>query len=140
MQSKKNGRSFVKYNVLEKIAGVDELLFALESTKTPFGDDDFEDLVAKILLIQAAKRHQYGDYIEARDESPYIALFENFTDLKRKYVRLDVAIKRDYSFKDLAEGYLDLAIYGLLGLQLLFHIEENKDVSGPDEPTRSSGA
>jgi hypothetical protein len=129
----------MKYDILEKVAGVDELLFSLESTKTPFSDGDFEDLVEKILLIQAAKRHQYGDYIEARDESPYIALFENFTDLKRKYVRLNVAIKRDYSFKDLAEGYLDIAIYGLLGLQLLFHIEENRSVSGSDESTRSSG-
>ena len=122
----------MKYDKLIEQAGVLDLVKDIEAgLKGQFLiDEDFDSLLRTIRLIQTAKRYQYEDYIEARDPDPKIALFENFTDLKRKYVRLNVAIKRKYSFNDLAEGYLDIAIYGLLGLQLLFHIEEKKDVPG----------
>lgn len=129
----------MKYEILEEFAGVDELIHALESTQTPFHDEDFELLLLTVLNIQGAKRNQYGDYIEAREKSEDIAIFENFVDIKRKYVRLSIAVTKEYSFKDLCEGYLDLAVYGLLGLQLLFHIQERRNVSEPDRPTRPSG-
>lgn len=110
---------------------------------SPKADTDetqqFNMLVSCLMNIYSAKAVHYGSYIKTHgDDSPQLFAVEHFCDIKRKYVRAKTFIERMtrgelVDFTDLLDTYSDLAVYAVMGLQMVFHCRE-KMQGAQDEP------
>lgn len=93
-------------------------------------DIKFFSLALALGEIHSAKGKLYGNYIETHGSEPELmSLTQHFCDIKRKFVRAENYIRlRNEGDKipldDLLDTYSDLAVYGIMGLELIFHILE----------------
>lgn len=116
-----------EFDLLFKRAGIDTL--------KDFGgtsDDIFRSITNVILDIHGDKSFLYGNYIETHGNDPELmCLFEHFSDLKRKFVRAENYIRKradgvNIDIEELLDTYLDLAVYGALGVQLILHLRRRQ--------------
>jgi hypothetical protein len=113
---------------------VESKLLTLAGIKLEKGPHEIDIRFFSVMLalgeIHSAKSKLYGDYMETHGSEPELmALTQHFCDIKRKFVRAENYIRlRNEGDKipldDLLDTYADLAVYGIMGLELIFHILE----------------
>lgn len=90
-----------------------------------------QNLAATLIDICDYKAIGYGDYVDTHSkESIPKAVFQLYSDMKRKYARLDGLVDEmltsndnKVNFRVMKETLSDLSVYGMLGLLLLEEIE-----------------
>jgi len=91
-------------------------------------DPTFDLVLQGIRQIHNGKEVLYGSYMETHGSDPTLfALMEHFADIKRKFVRAETFLKKNMSGQkiglvELFDTYVDIAVYGALGVQLLAHL------------------
>ena len=123
----------MNYDLIEKLSGVEQLEFDLKDV-----NPEFVAIVEKLISVHAGKSLLYGDYIDNRDEKDSVAIFEHYNDIKRKFIRVEnfytrTVIGEQVDIKELIDTYTDLAVYSILGLQLIFHIMEKDNAQRADD-------
>ena len=94
------------------------------------GDDDadFHEILEALGAIHIGKSVLYGDYMETHGSDPELfCLIMHFCDLRRKFLRAENFIHmradgKNISKTELLDTYTDIAVYGMLGVQLLEHL------------------
>lgn len=96
-------------------------------------DRTFDAIISGLKRIHDGKEVLYGNYIETHGKDPELfALMEHFADLKRKYIRAEHIMKRlakgeIINKMELFDTYSDMAVYAVMGIQLLIHLEERNE-------------
>lgn len=112
-------------------------LSALSDHEIEYGHDDpkFRELLDTLEKIHRGKSFLYGNYLDQMDTSnPQLAMIKHFCDAERKWKRIEIFIKRlaKGEQNDLGmhiESLADLAVYCIMGLQLLERItDEDRSV------------
>lgn len=104
-----------------------------ELLKEAEDDPIFFEILESLGAIHAGKAVLYGDYMETHGVDPEMfCLIQHFCDLRRKFLRAENFIKmraegRQIDKMELLDTYSDIAVYGMLGIQLLDHLEKRKD-------------
>lgn len=89
-------------------------------------DHEFLKVLHGLEQIHNGKGVLYGNYLETHGQgNELLCLTEHFCDMKRKYIRADHYIKQRFNdnnlpLTELLKSYSDLAVYAMLGLQLVF--------------------
>lgn len=104
-------------------------------------DPQFDLILQGIRQIHNGKEVLYGQYIKTHGEDPKLfALMEHFADIKRKFIRAETFLKKSMSGHDidlveLFDTYVDIAVYGALGVQLLSHLmrKQNESARSPNQ-------
>lgn len=101
-------------------------------------DYAFEEILEAMREIHRGKEVLYGNYMETHgDEGETFSLIQHFCDTKRKYVRAENFVKQqadggNISLDELLDTYCDLAVYSIIGVQLIFHLLEKRPVIHED--------
>lgn len=96
-------------------------------------DPDFEAITEAMIQIHRGKEVLYGNYLKTHGSEPAkFSLIQHFCDTKRKYVRAENFIKlhsedKAPSLEQLMDTYSDLAVYAIMGVQLVFHLMARED-------------
>jgi hypothetical protein len=92
----------------------------------------FKAILEAMETIKNGKEVLYGDYMQVHGGDPELfALMEHFADVKRKFVRAQEYMKKrangaDIAMVELLDTYIDMAVYGALGVRLVAHLMERK--------------
>lgn len=95
-------------------------------------DPDFEAILDGMKLVHQGKEVLYGSYIKTHGDDPKLmALIQHFCDLKRKYVRAETFINKmangeNFPLEELLDTYGDLAVYGAMGIQMIWHLQKRE--------------
>jgi hypothetical protein len=95
-------------------------------------DQDFNEILDALREIHKGKQVLYGNYLTTHGSDPLkFCLMEHYCDIKRKFVRAENFLKKvmdgqDIPMPELLDTYSDIAVYGALGVQLLFHLMERE--------------
>ncbi len=96
-------------------------------------DEDIRIIMDALLEIRQGKEFLHGNYVNTHGQDDYkYALMQHFMDTKRKYLRADHFIKKlisegeDPDIELLYDTYADLALYAILGVQLVKHLEQRQ--------------
>jgi len=117
----------MRHDLIQR-AGLTEAILQI-SKKNP----KFKEILETMEIIYNGKQVLYGDYLETHGSDPTnLAIAEHYCDIKRKYVRADSAVKKILSgenidIDELTDTYLDLAVYGAIGVMLIDHLKERND-------------
>ena len=95
------------------------------------GKDDllFDEILRAMRDVHRGKENIYGNYLETHDDEEIATrLLQHFFDVKRKYIRASNFLAKNPMNLDkidctqLLDTYMDLAIYSVMGVQLLLHL------------------
>lgn len=95
-------------------------------------DPSFENLMNVLSDIHRGKEVLYGSYLETHGSEPEnFCLVSHFCDMKRKYVRAENIVKiksegGDVGLIELLDTYSDLAVYAVMGVQMIIHLQQRK--------------
>lgn len=103
----------------------------LDAAMVEMGREDFEFNLITLAMrkIHRGKEVLYGNYLHTHGNDPEkFALMEHFCDVKRKYVRAESFLKatmegRDIPLDELLDTYADMAVYAVMGIQMILHLE-----------------
>lgn len=93
-------------------------------------DMQFDAILQALSDVHKGKEVLYGSYLETHGEDPKIfSLVTHYADIKRKFVRVENIIKamskdKDISIDELLDTYADMAVYAVMGIQLINHHKE----------------
>lgn len=91
-------------------------------------DQVFETIVAALVDVHRGKEVLYGNYMETHGSEPEnFCIIQHFCDTKRKYVRSENFVKlkadnKDVELVQLLDTYADMAVYSIMGVQLIMHL------------------
>ena len=95
-------------------------------------DEIFEGILDALKSIHTGKGVLYGSYLETHGSEPAnFCLIQHFCDTKRKYVRAENFVKQradgvEHDINELLDTYSDLAIYAIMGIQLINHLQQRR--------------
>lgn len=123
----------------------DHLLQAsnVKDTGAPI-DNKMQVIFRGALRVFSEKSKAYGNHLAARDPDDSIALFEAYSEINRKYIRLNKFARdklkgEDRQMIDVADTLLDLMIYSAMALQLVLTRQEKKDAEADRSSRDQSG-
>ena len=93
-------------------------------------DSTFDEIAFALCDVRQGKEKLYGNYIENNGGEPEVfCLVQHFCDIKRKFVRAENITKlksegKEVDLEHLIDTYADLAVYSMIGIQLIMHLME----------------
>ena len=100
-------------------------------------DEHFREVLETMLTIHTGKQVLYGDYQEKHGDEPRLfSLMLIYSDIKRKFTRIEnymlaaAAGKTTIPVEELLDTYMDIAVYGAMGVELIQNMLEKERGKG----------